>query len=170
MTNFWSLFTSKDNTDQEQGHIYKKISTLLTNKSEEELVKIACIAGLCARISYVDFKLEESEELAMREVLKQWTQLSDQEVEAVVDLATGEIKTLGGVDNHLYVHQLKPFLSENERYQILISLFALAASDGQVENIESEDIRIIAKGFDLSDQHFLAARASVVEYIASLKA
>ena len=92
-----------------------------------------------------------------------------QEIQSIVEIAIGHIQDLAGLENHLYVHRLKEILDRDQRYAIVESLFALAASDGVVENIESEEIRIIVKGFDLSDQHFRVARAKVSDKIKALK-
>ena len=48
-------------------------------------------------------------------------------------------------------------------------LFSVAASDGNADNLESEEIRTISKGLGLEHKHFVAARMSVKEYLGSLK-
>ena len=59
-------------------------------------------------------------------------------------------------------------MKPEERYSLLKALFSIAASDGQVEEKESEEIRIISKGLRLQHQDFISARASVLDKIKSL--
>ena len=87
----------------------------------------------------------------------------------LANMAITHIKDMAGLDNHLYVHPLREILSQDERYKVLQSLFLVAASDGNVDNLESEEIRIICKGLELSNQHFTVARAEVAKYIGALK-
>lgn len=167
---FWDLFNNKkDQSKNDHGQLHRTLQNKYPTLDENELIKITCIAGLFARVAYVDFHLDESEKEHMHYVLTQWTNFSDDEVSSIVDIAIENIKELAGLENHLYVHRLKEVLDRDSRYTIVESLFALAASDGVVENIESEEIRIIVKGFGLSDQHFLAARAKVSDKLKALK-
>ena len=105
----------------------------------------------------------------MNEVLNEWSDFDKDEVKSIVDIAIHNIKELAGLENHLYIFRLKEVLDRDARYSLVESLFALAASDGVVENIESEEIRLIVKGFDLSDKHFIVARAKVSDKLKALK-
>ena len=105
----------------------------------------------------------------MEKALKEWTTFSDEEIKSIVEISIEHIKELAGLENHLYVYRLKEVLDRDTRFSVVESLFAIAASDGVVENVESEEIRIIVKGFDLSDKHFLVARAKVSDKLKALK-
>lgn len=167
---FWDLFKNeKSSSEAQHGQLHYVLQKRYPDLSEEELVKITCVAGLFARVAYVDFHLDPNEKEHMFEALKQWTNFSEKEVRSIVDIAIDHIKELAGLENHLYVYRLKEVLDRDARFAVIESLFALAASDGVVENIESEEIRIIVKGFDLSDKHFLVARAKVSDKLKALK-
>lgn len=166
---FWELFKSKENTESLQTSLFNELKTKLPDESEEVLIKTACISGLLARVAYVDFKVTDEERSHIREVLSEWTDFSKDLVNVISEVSIHHVKELAGLENHMYVHHLKPLINRDERYKIVEALFALAASDGIVENLESEEIRLIVKGFDLSDKHFLAARATVAEQLGALK-
>ncbi|MBD67120.1 MAG: hypothetical protein CME62_18105 [Halobacteriovoraceae bacterium] len=149
--------------------LYDVLAYEFPDLNEKELILASCLAGLLARVAYVDFKLDPKEMTKILEVLKMWD-ISDK-LDPVVagKMAMAHIKNMAGLDNHLYVHPLKEHLSENERYKVLQSLFLVAASDGNVAIVESEEIRLITKGLELSNQHFISAQAEVVEFINALK-
>lgn len=166
---FWDLFSNKKETGKEQSSLYYELQNRYPERNENDLIKLTCIAGLFARVAYVDFDLDDNEKIHMNKVLNEWSDFSKEEIESIVDIAINHIKELAGLENHLYIYRLKEILDRDARYKLIESLFALAASDGVVENIESEEIRIIVKGFDLSDKHFLVARAKVSDKLKALK-
>ncbi len=137
--------------------------------SEKELVVTGCVAGLLARVAYVDFSLDPKEIENMGKVLSRWNIHPEIHTELITEMAIRHIKEMAGLENHLYVLPLREFLNADEKYKLLESLFVIAASDGVVEGVESEEIRLVCKGLELSNQHFLAARAKVSEYISALK-
>ena len=149
--------------------LYDRLSSEYKDLSEKELVIASCVAGLLARVAYVDFNLDPNESKEIERVLSQWKFNFSIDSKHVSQMAIKHIKDMAGLENHLYVHPLKEILSKEERYSILQSLFLVAASDGSVESIESEEIRLIAKGLELSNQHFIAARAEVSEFLKSLQ-
>lgn len=167
---FWDLFSNKkEDTGKQHSSLHYELQQRYPNASEEELIKLTCLAGLFARVAYVDFHLDENEKIHMQKALKEWTRFSDEEIKSIVEISINHIKELAGLENHLYVYRLKEVLDRDTRFSVVESLFAIAASDGVVENVESEEIRIIVKGFDLSDKHFLVARAKVSDKLKALK-
>ena len=121
-----------------------------------------------ARVAYVDFSLDPKEVDKMKVLMKGYSFGQKLKPEMIVELATTNIKEMAGLENHLYVHPLNEVLSKDEKFEVVQVLFFVAASDGVVEAIESEEIRTINKGLELSTQHFLAARAQVASYLKSL--
>ncbi|MBT3234524.1 MAG: TerB family tellurite resistance protein [Bdellovibrionales bacterium] len=171
--NFWTIFkTNKDKSDQHHqmtSSLQKKISTLLNGMPDDELIKIACIAGLSARVVGSDMVIEDGEIQSMKEALKKWGELPAQKADAAVQLAMEDSKELAGIENHKYCSPLIDLMTADERYHLLESLFAIAAGDGSVVNAESEEIRLISKGLMLGHNHFVSARATVLQHLESLK-
>lgn len=165
----FSKFFQNEYDGKRYGQLFEIFKKEYSNESDESLLKASCIAGLFARVAYVDFELDENEVIKMRDLLSKWDGLESFNLDLIVKMSTEHIKEMAGLENHLYVHPLKELLSESERFQVLQSLFFIAASDGVVQGEESEEIRLISKGLALSNQHFIAARAQVVEFIAALK-
>ena len=145
--------------------LYEQLAQEHAELSEKDLVIISCIAGLMARVSYVDFELHDNEVKKMRELIQKWNGNISFDHELTTEIAIKYVKEMAGIENHLLVHPLKQFFSEEQKYQVLQTLFLIAASDGNVAAIESEEIRIICKGLELSHQHFIAARAEVSDFL-----
>lgn len=147
----------------------KKIRESLPETNEKKLTIITCIAGLMARVAYIDFEIHKDEMQKMNNVLGKWSHLNENEIKVVVKIAIEEIQDLAGLENHLYCPPLNKLLDNTEKFELLKALFQLAASDDKVENNEAEEIRLIAKGLLLEHRHFLAARAKVLDKLQCLK-
>lgn len=165
---FWKKFVD-NGKDDNLSSLQKELANSLSELSEEQQVEVTCIAGLLARVAYVDFELDPNELVEIKKILKQWTDYTDDLVELIANTAVKHIKDLAGLENHLYVYPLRDILDRDTRFKIVEALFAIAAADGNVENIESEEIRMINTGLELSNQHFIAARAKVIQKLGALK-
>jgi uncharacterized tellurite resistance protein B-like protein len=168
----WSAFKESLNAKKSaefSSRLHEKIAHHFSERDENFQVKAACLSGMMARIAFADLKIEEAEKESIISALKEGMELTTEEATTLTDLCLEEVKDLAGVENHLYCLPLRESLSEQERYQILITLFKIAAADGNVENLEGEEIRNISKGLLLEHKHFISARSTVLEYLGSLK-
>lgn len=145
------------------------MACLLPDATENEQVTATCIAGLLARVAGSDMEIHEKERISMKEALGQWTSLKDKTIEAAVDLAVEEIKELAGMENHKYCLSLNDLMDTDDRYHLLESLFAIAASDGSADHHEVEEIRLISKELLLEHKHFISARSTVLSQLKALK-
>lgn len=164
-------FFKSSNEDEinKYSKLHKSLEVEFPELSEKDLILTSCIAGLLARVAYVDFHLDVEEAKKIEDVLGQWGFGFNVNSSNVARIAINHIKEMAGLENHLYVYPLKEHLSHDDRYKVLQSLFLVAASDGSVDGVESEEIRLITKGLELSGQHFLAARAEVAKYLTALR-
>ena len=168
--NLWENFFGKAQGNETFAHeLHKKVASLMPNSTQEDQLYTACIAGLLARVAFVDFEIHHQEKSHMMDVLQEWGTFSAQDSQAITSLAIEHVKELSGLENHLYCVPLSENLSVKRRYAIVLALFALAASDGSVDNNESEEIRTITTGLLLEHKHYISARASVLDKLAALK-
>lgn len=167
---FWDIFkpSGTETIDKTSG-LHQKISNLLPEKDDDELVKCTCVAGLLARVAYIDFNIHENEEEFIKNSLLTWTNFNKEEISAISKVAIEEIKDLSGLENHLYCHPLNELMDNDEKYGVIESLFAMAASDHEVTGDEEEEIRLINIGLRLEHKHFISARATVLDKVMALK-
>ncbi len=168
---FWDLFKvgEQETTEEKNGGIYNELKLALPDGDDDELIKTACLAGLMARVAYVDMNVDEQEKETMIAALNKWTNWNEKQVRTIAEVAIRQIKNLAGLENHKYTQQLREMLSSDDKYRLLLVLFQIAAADGNASNFESEEIRIISKGLLLPEQHYLAARATMSKHLGALK-
>ena len=87
-------------------------------------------------------------------------QLDEETALKVRDIAVKNIVQLKGLQNHRYSKAINELMNQDERYKLLELLFAVAASDGNADQLESEEIRVVTKELKLEHQHYISARAS----------
>lgn len=168
----WATFKeslSVKKSPEFSSRLHEKIASRFSSKDETFQLKAACLSGLLARVAFADMNIEDSEKAIIIEALEQGMALNTTEATDLTELCLEEVKDLAGVENHLYCLPLRESLPEGERYQILVTLFKVAAADGNVENLEGEEIRNISKGLLLEHKHFISARSTVLEHLGSLK-
>ena len=137
--------------------------------SDDEIVKYTCIAGLFARVCYADMEVKVDEVEHIRSSLSEWIPLDEKIIDWIARISINEVVDLAGTENHLYVRPLFDIMTVDERFELLKALFAVSASDGVTCHNESEEINLICKGLRLDNRYFVAARATVVDKMASLK-
>ncbi len=166
---FWDIFKTKKSNSEDLSTIHLKIKKLLPNENEDKLIKTACISGLLARVATIDYEVHKNEMEQMIHSLTKWGELSKPEAENVVKIALEEINDLAGLENHKYCHPLNEIMKPEDRYSILKALFSIAASDGSVDESESEEIRVICMSLRLQHKDFISARASVLDNLRALR-
>ena len=168
---FWKFIEKNFNEAKTKplGSLESKLRQEFPDHDDIKLAEIACISGLLARVAFVDLNIEESEKINIQHSLKKWLSVDDDFAVKLTKITCSETESLAGTENHSYTQFLKENLTETKRYHILEMLFSVAASDGNADNAESEEIRIITKGLGLEHKHFVSARVSVKDFLGSLK-
>lgn len=166
---FWNLFKTKESGEEHKSSLQIALEKQLPGQIDSDYIKLACISGLMTRVANVDLQIDAQEEVAMQKALASWSPLNAHEIKSVIHLAKNHSEQLSGLENHMFCSPLIDLLSSDERYKLLTTLFAIAASSEGVSNYESEEIRQITKALALSHQHFISARATVLEALNALK-
>ena len=166
---FKNLSSSTGNEALNCSELEKVMQTYFPDLPETELAKLSCVAGLLTRVAYVDLDISQDEQQSIAENLVFFLELDEETALKVRDIAVKNIVQLKGLQNHRYSKAINELTNQNERYKLLELLFAVAASDGNADQLESEEIRVITKELKLEHQHYISARASVLKHLGALK-
>ena len=164
----FDLFTVKEDKKY-INQLHERFAEDFPNYPQERLIMLSCLAGIMARVAYVDFEIDKNEVAHIEKSLCHWMKLSRTEAHSVGEIAVEQMKQLCGMDTRKFCTPLNDLLSIEERFHILESLFELAASDGIVENSEANEIDYISKALLLEHKYFVTAKSQVKEYLASLR-
>ena len=166
---FNSLTPNNDANLSDSGTLEKVIRENFPLSKDNQIIEFTCLSGLLCRVAFVDLDISPKEVDSIKSILQNELELTEQDAQKITEISIKQTKVLSGIENHRYTEPLCQVLDKIERFKILKLLFLVAASDGNADNAECEEIRIISKGLKLEQKHYAAARASVKEYLGSLK-
>jgi uncharacterized tellurite resistance protein B-like protein len=130
------------------------------NISESDLRKLSLVGGLMAKIAQMDREVTEAEFKRMVEVIAKNWNLGFEEATFVAEVAISAVDVT--YDTFRMMRELATSTSEAERRRVLVVLFAVGAADGDLSFDETEEIRLIARGLDLTHKDFIDAKLEVL--------
>jgi uncharacterized tellurite resistance protein B-like protein len=128
---------------------------------DEEQRKLGLAGGLMAKVAHVDGEVTEDEIAALAAAVRTHWALDEESAYFVVDVALQAVDRT--YDTARMMAALAGAASVAERRRILAATFAVAAADGEISLSEHEEIRLIARGLNLTHQDFIAAKLAVLE-------
>jgi uncharacterized tellurite resistance protein B-like protein len=146
-----------------------QVQKLFNTESEEYALKMTAVVGIMSRVILSDLVVEEDEIEYSANILTNDYGLTPDCSRSLVNIALEHTKLHLDRDYYQYNKMVNEFMNQDEKFMLLVLLFKISASDGVVKNIESEELRLVTQGLNLSHQHFISARALVIDYLAALK-
>ncbi len=128
--------------------------------SDEALRKLGLVGGLMSKIAQVDRVVTQAEYDRMVETIEKYWGLDETEAIFVAEVAVSAVDVT--YDIFRMMRELAVSTTLEERRKVLYVLFAVGAADGDLSFDETEEIRLIARGFDLTHKDFIDAKLSVL--------
>jgi uncharacterized tellurite resistance protein B-like protein len=126
------------------------------NISDEELRKLSLAGGLMAKVAYVDREVKESEFEGIVSAMQTHWHIGLEAATFVAEVAVSAVDV--NYDTFRMMREMATSTSEEERRGFLDILFTVAGADGDVSYDETEEIRIIARGLNMSHKEFIDAK------------
>ena len=145
-----------------QNRVYYETSRLLREEgrsldlSDAETRKLGLAGGLMTRIANVDQELSKAEFDEMVRIMERAWQIDHDAAVFVVNAATTSLdKTY---DYYRMTREFATNTTLEERQRFLVALFLVAGADGDVSFEETEEIRLVSRGINLSHEDFIEAK------------
>ncbi|MGD2079395.1 MAG: TerB family tellurite resistance protein [Chloroflexota bacterium] len=129
--------------------------------SDEELRKLSLVGGLMAKIAHLDRQVTEAEYADMVSTFQDIWGVTEEAATFVVEVAISAVDVT--YDTYRMMRELATSASEDERRHVVELLFAVSAADGDMSIDEIEEIRVIARGLNLTHKDFIDAKLKVLE-------
>jgi predicted GNAT family acetyltransferase/tellurite resistance protein len=129
--------------------------------SDDELRILGLVGGLMAKIAQIDREVTDEEFEGMVKAMQSHWQISPEAAAFVAEVAVSAIDVT--YDIYRMMRELVTWTTEEERRQLLVVLFEVAAADGQISIDETEEIRLISRGSNLSHKDFINAKLEVMD-------
>lgn len=128
--------------------------------SEEELRRLSLVGGLMAKIAHLDRQVTDDEFDNMVAILQDIWGVARPAAAFVVEVAVSAVDVT--YDTFRMMRELATGASVAERRQVVELLFAISAADGEMSVDEIEEIRIIARGLNLTHKDFIQAKLKIL--------
>src|SRR5262245_31770536 len=116
----------------------------LRHMGPDRLEYLAAFAGQLARVAYADDVISAEEATQITAQLREYGRLSTGDAQLIVDLLRNELEVLRSVQNHILNRAINATASQAEKETLLDCLYAVAAADHGVSEVEEREIRLIA--------------------------
>ncbi|MCL4265054.1 MAG: TerB family tellurite resistance protein [Anaerolineae bacterium] len=145
--------------------VYYELSQQLAQQGKSldvpdaELRRMGLAGGLAARVAHVDETASEAEINRMAELIGRYWGLGGEMAMLVAQTAVSAVDY--AYDYYRMTRQFGEATTYEERVRFLDVLFQIALADGFVSYEETEEIRTIAHGINLSNQEFINAKIKI---------
>ena len=147
----------------------RRIGARLDGLPSERRRFVAAFAYVLARVAQSDLRIEESESRAMERVVAEAAGLGTAEAALVVEIAKSQARMTGGTDNYTVTREFRRVSTHAQRLQLLDCLYAVAAADDTVTNLESTEIAAIAEELGLAQSDLVSVRSRYRDKLGVLR-
>ena len=124
--------------------------------SDEQMRKLGLAGGLMARIAKVDEIVSESELEAMVQIIADSWDLDHDTAVFVANVAVSSLDVT--YDYYRMTREFATSTNLQERQNLLVALFLIAGADEGISFDETEEIRLVQRGINVSHQDFIDAK------------
>jgi uncharacterized tellurite resistance protein B-like protein len=168
----WSrLFGRDSGSDESAGDTesVRRIAARLAQLPAEEARFLAAFAYVLARLANADLRIEEQESREMERLVATTAQLPPEEAALAVEIAKSQTRLLGGTENYVVTREFRKLSTPEQRLRLVECLYAVAAADRSITNVETTEIAAIADELGLGQGELAAVRARYRDRIAALR-
>ena len=147
----------------------RRIAARLEGLPEAERNFVAAFAYVLARVANADLRIEESEARAMERVVAETSGLGPAEAALAVEIAKSQARLAGGTENYVVTREFRRISAPEQRLRLLDCLYAVAAADDTVTNLESTEIAAVAEELGLTQADIASVRSRYRDKLGVLK-
>ncbi len=152
-----------------QSDTVQKIAAGLESLPPRDAHLLAAFAYVLTRVALADRVVTEEEKGEMRRLAQEFGGLPPERAELVVKLATSHATEWGGTENYLVTRQFRELSTREERIGLIRCLFAVAAADREISEVENQQILQVASELGLMRDEVAAIRQAFRHHLSVLK-
>ena len=118
----------------------RRIVAELDKLDPERARYLAAFAYVLSRVAGADFQVTDVETAKMVELVHRLGQLTEAQAVLVVEIAKSQQRLFGGTENFLVTREFREIASEQQRFDLVRCMFAVAAADATISSEEEAQL------------------------------
>jgi uncharacterized tellurite resistance protein B-like protein len=155
----WVRGGSPEPTEAGSGAV-RRIAAELDALPPDQARYLAAFAYLLGRVAHADRQVSAAETARMEELVRESAALSADQATLVVEIAKGQNRLFGHVENFLVTRELREGATVEQRRALLDCLFSVSAAEDGISGEEEAQVRQIASELGFSHPEYVEARAA----------
>lgn len=147
----------------------RRIASQLERLPAEKARYLACFAYVLARVAHADLEVDDSEVAEMERIVLEIAHLSEAEAALVVQIAKSQAQHLGGTENYVVTREFREIASVEQRAELLECVYAVAAADGTISSVETNEIQRIGEELGFTRPEANALRSQYRDKLSELR-
>jgi uncharacterized tellurite resistance protein B-like protein len=147
----------------------RRIAARLAKLPPDEARFLAAFAYVLARLANADLRIDEAESREMERLVTESAGLGSEESALAVEIAKSQARLLGGTENYVVTREFRKLSTPAQRARLVECLYAVAAADRTITNVETTEIAAIADEIGLGRDELASVRARYRDRIAALR-
>jgi uncharacterized tellurite resistance protein B-like protein len=147
----------------------RRLQAQLARLGADRLEYLAGFAGQLARVAHADAGISAAEGKAIAAQLCSHANLSDDEARVVVDILRNEFDVLRAVQPYILNRAINNHAQLAEKQTLVDCLYAVAAADHLVSDVEEQEIRRVADALMISHKNLMEIRGRYRDRIEVLQ-
>jgi uncharacterized tellurite resistance protein B-like protein len=128
---------------------------------------IAAVAYVLSRIARADHEVSAEETAAMERLVAEKNHLPADQAALIVQMAKTQQLLFGGTDDFIVTRELARIATGDEKIALIECLFAVAAADRRIANVEADEIARIGRELKVDQADLSRLRSRFREFLAA---
>ena len=158
-----------DRADERVPQTVRRIAAELVELDAQRARYLAAFAYVLARVARADLEVSPAEREQMTELVREHSSLDASQAALVVELASALQVELGGTENYTVTRLFRELAGREQRIELLDCLFAVAASDRSISELESTEIVKIGGELGFAREEVAALRSRFRAHLEVLR-
>jgi uncharacterized tellurite resistance protein B-like protein len=159
-----------DRADERVPHTVRRIAAELAGIDAQRARYLAAFAYVLARLARADLEIAPAEREQMTARVREHSSLEPHQAELVVELASALQVERGGTENYVVTRLFRELAGREQRIELLECLFAVAAADRSISELESAELVKIGGELGFAREEVAALRSRFRAHLEVLRA
>ena len=161
--------TASSSSSEPETETVRRIARELGELEPDRRRFLAGFAYVLSRAAHADLDISEDETSLMEQIVTEIGQLPEAQAVLVVEIAKHQSELYGGTEDYLVTREFAARASEEQRYAVVRSAFAVVAADHEITSVEYAELTEIASELGLNRAELNVIRNEYKDQLSAIQ-